>query len=120
MFDIGGWELLLVAVVAVMVIGPKELPATLRTLGRFMARLRSLSAGLRAQVDDMIREAELEDVRKAAETARTADFGRIVEDTVDPDRAMRDTLHETADAVNADAAAPDAPVAETPKAEPTK
>lgn len=102
MFDIGGWELALIAVVAVFVIGPKELPATLRTLGRFMARLRSLSAGFRAQVDEMIREAELDDLRKAANAARTADFGRIVEDTVDPDRAMRDALDQTARAVNAE------------------
>jgi sec-independent protein translocase protein TatB len=121
MFDIGGWELVLIAVVAVLVIGPKELPATLRTLGRVVARLRSLSAGLRAQVDELIREAELDDVRKAAEAARTADFGRIVEDAIDPDRAVRDTLHDTAAAVNADAAKPDATAApETPQAEPPK
>ncbi len=117
MFDIGGWELALVAVVAVFVIGPKELPATLRTLGRFMARLRALSAGFRAQVDEMIREAELDDLRKAADAARTADFGRIVEDTVDPDRAMRDALDQTARAVNADVSpAGSPPPAPTPDA----
>ncbi len=112
MFDIGGWELLLVAVVAVFVIGPKELPATLRTLGRFMARLRSLSAGLRAQVDDMICEAELDDLRKATKAATSANFGTIVEDAVDPDHAMRDSLNRAAEAVNADSPAdvpPDAP-----------
>lgn len=92
MFDIGGWELALIVIVAVFVIGPNELPATLRTLGRVIGRLRSLSMGFRNQLDEMIREAELDDLRKAAEAARSADFGRIVEDTVDPDHAMRDSL----------------------------
>ncbi|WP_337995463.1 Sec-independent protein translocase protein TatB [Oleispirillum naphthae] len=92
MFDIGGWELALVVVVAVFVIGPNELPATLRTLGRVIGRLRALSAGFRNQLDEMIREAELDDLRKAADAARSADFGRIVEDAVDPDRVMRDSL----------------------------
>ena len=60
MFDIGGWELALIVVVAVFVIGPKELPATLRTFGRVMARVRSLTTSFRMHVDEMIREAELD------------------------------------------------------------
>lgn len=102
MFDIGGWELALIVVVAVFVIGPKELPATLRTFGRVMARVRSLTTSFRIHVDDMIREAELEDLRKAADAARRKDFGRIVEDAVDPDREIRATLDEAADAARLD------------------
>lgn len=124
MFDIGGWELALIVVVAVFVIGPKELPATLRTFGRMMAKVRSLTTSFRLQVDDMIREAELEDLRKAAEAARSRDYGKIVEDAMDPDRTMRDALDGVADAARIDPSpqevAPPAdtpPVAETPPTE---
>jgi sec-independent protein translocase protein TatB len=102
MFDIGGWELALIVVIAVFVIGPKELPATLRTFGRVMARVRSLTTSFRLHVDDMIREAELEDLRKAADAARRKDFGRIVEDAVDPDREVRAAFDEAADAARLD------------------
>lgn len=102
MFDIGGWELALIVVIAVFVIGPKELPATLRTFGRVMARVRSLTTSFRLHVDDMIREAELEDLRKAADAARRKDFGRIVEDAVDPDREVRAAFDAAADAARLD------------------
>ncbi len=117
MFDIGGWELALIVVVAVFVIGPKELPATLRTFGRVMARVRSLTTSFRMHVDEMIREAELDDLRKAAEAARHRDFGRIVEDAVDPDHVMRESLNEAADATRLDPKPLDAdaePPADTP------
>lgn len=120
MFDIGGWELALIVVVAVFVIGPKELPATLRTIGRMMAKVRSLTTSFRLQVDDMIREAELEDLRKAADAARSRDYGKIVEDAVDPDRTMRDALDGVADTVRAEPRPVEtevAPPADTPPAE---
>lgn len=117
MFDIGGWELALIVVIAVFVIGPKELPATLRTFGRVMARVRSLTTSFRLHVDDMIREAELEDLRKAADAARRKDFGRIVEDAVDPDREVRAAFDAAADAARLDPQPLDsevAPPADTP------
>lgn len=102
MFDIGGWELAVIVVVAVFVIGPKDLPAALRTFGRVMGRVRSLTTSFRLHVDEMIRDAELEDLRKAAEAARTKNFGKIVEDAVDPDHVMRESFDEAADATRLD------------------
>jgi sec-independent protein translocase protein TatB len=102
MFDIGGWELAVIVVVAVFVIGPKDLPAALRTFGRVMGRVRSLTTSFRLHVDEMIRDAELEDLRKAADAARSKNFGKIVEDAVDPDHLMRDSLNEAADATRLD------------------
>ena len=64
MFDIGADELLLTAVVAVVVIGPKDLPRALRTLGRWVAKMRRMSNAFRAGIENVIREAELEEMEK--------------------------------------------------------
>ncbi|RDC59312.1 Sec-independent protein translocase protein TatB [Alteripontixanthobacter maritimus] len=62
MFDIGAFELLLVVVVAILVIGPKDMPAALRTAGRWIGKVRRVSNHFRSGIDTMIREAELEDM----------------------------------------------------------
>ncbi len=68
MFDIGATELLLIVIIAVVVIGPKDLPAALRAAGRWMGKIRRVSGHFRAGVDAMIRDAEMEDMeRKWAE-----------------------------------------------------
>lgn len=64
MFDIGAQELLVIAVVAVLVIGPKDMPLALRTAGRWMGKMRRISGHFRAGIDTMIREAEMEEMEK--------------------------------------------------------
>jgi sec-independent protein translocase protein TatB len=64
MFDIGASELLLIAVVAIVAIGPKDLPLALRTAGRWIAKVRKVSGHFRSGVETMIREAELEELEK--------------------------------------------------------
>ncbi|MXO72758.1 Sec-independent protein translocase protein TatB [Alteraurantiacibacter buctensis] len=64
MFDIGASELLMIAVVAIVVIGPKDMPAALRTAGRWIAKARKMSSHFRTGLDAMIREAEMEDLEK--------------------------------------------------------
>jgi sec-independent protein translocase protein TatB len=64
MFDIGADELLLTAVVAIVVIGPKDLPRALRTLGRWTAKMRRMSNAFRSGIENVIREAELEEMEK--------------------------------------------------------
>jgi sec-independent protein translocase protein TatB len=64
MFDIGAGELLLIVIVAVVVIGPKDMPLALRTAGRWIARVRRVSNHFRAGVEAMIREAEMEEMEK--------------------------------------------------------
>jgi sec-independent protein translocase protein TatB len=64
MFGIDSSELLLIAVVALVVIGPKELPGLLRTWGRWMAQMRGMAAEFRGHVDEMVRQSELDEVRK--------------------------------------------------------
>lgn len=64
MFDIAPSELLLVAVVALLVIGPKDLPLALRTGGRWLGKVRRMSSHFRSGVETMIREAELAEIEK--------------------------------------------------------
>ena len=64
MFDIGASELLLTAIVAIVVIGPKDLPLALRTAGRWIGKVRRVSGHFRTGIETMIREAELEEMEK--------------------------------------------------------
>jgi sec-independent protein translocase protein TatB len=63
-------ELLIAAVVALIVVGPKDLPILLRRLGQFMAKLRGMAAEFRASFDEMARQSELDELRKEVEALR--------------------------------------------------
>ena len=64
MFDIGAAELLVVVVVAILVIGPKDMPAAMRTAGRWIGKLRRMSAHFRSGIDEMVRQAEIEEMEE--------------------------------------------------------
>jgi sec-independent protein translocase protein TatB len=64
MFDVGAGELLVILIVAVVVIGPKDLPLAMRTAGRWIGKMRRISAHFRSGIDAMVREAELEEMEK--------------------------------------------------------
>jgi sec-independent protein translocase protein TatB len=64
MFDIGASEFLLVVIVAIVVIGPKDLPLALRTAGKWIGKIRRVSGHFRAGIETMIREAELEEMER--------------------------------------------------------
>lgn len=68
--DVGGTEILLIAAVALIVVGPKDLPMLLRKLGQFVARLRAMADDFRASFDEMARQSELDDLRKEVEAMR--------------------------------------------------
>src|SRR3954462_11312203 len=68
--DIGASELLVIAVVALIVVGPKDLPMLLRKLGPFMAKLRGMASEFRASFDEMARQSELDELRKEVEAMR--------------------------------------------------
>lgn len=68
--EVGGSELILIAVVALIVVGPKDLPLMLRKLGQFVAKLRGMAAEFRASFDEMARQSELDELRKEVEAMR--------------------------------------------------
>lgn len=97
MFDIGGPELLLIAVMALIVIGPKELPGAIRTVTHWIRKAKGLAAEFRSGLDEMVREAELNEVKD--EIRRSIDPGQIgysikddLRDSVDPDGNVKEAL----------------------------
>src|SRR3954471_10832954 len=66
-FDIGWSELVVIGVVALIAIGPKELPTVLRTLGQYMGKIKRMSAEFQSQFQDALREAELSDLKQHAQ-----------------------------------------------------
>jgi sec-independent protein translocase protein TatB len=72
MFDIGWSELAVIAVVALVVIGPKDLPKVLRTAGFWMRKVRSIASEFQSSIEQMAREAELDELRKQVEDANKA------------------------------------------------
>jgi sec-independent protein translocase protein TatB len=67
MFDIGWSELLVIGVVALIAIGPKELPGVLRMVGQWMGKIRRMASEFQGQFQEAMREAELADLKKEAE-----------------------------------------------------
>ncbi len=64
MLDLGASELLLIVVVAIVVIGPKDIPLAMRTAGRWIGKVRRVSNHFRAGLETMVREAEMEEMEK--------------------------------------------------------
>jgi sec-independent protein translocase protein TatB len=142
MFDIGGGELLVIGIVALVVIGPKELPGLLRTAGNAMGKVRRMAAEFRGQFDEAMREAEIDQAKKAFtdinDTAKSATTSFNPLDTIRNEiKAVKDEIKgspaDTATAlpdpvidlpppappVNIMAEAPPAPAAE-PEAKPRR
>jgi len=65
MFDIGWSELLVIGVVAIVVVGPKELPRLMRTFGHYTGKLRAMASDFQRQFEDAVRDSEIDEVRKA-------------------------------------------------------
>lgn len=120
MLDIGSSELLLIMVVAVVIIGPKDLPRALYKIGQVMGKARAMSRHFRSGVDAMIREVELEEMEKkwAAENRRIMaqhpspePLPEIAMDS-DDSASMRDSPEDNpAKIVDDSGPAPDAPLA---------
>src|SRR5215207_8295788 len=117
MFDLSWGEVMVIGAVALIVIGPKDLPKTLRTLGNMTAKVRRMASEFQSQFNDAMREAELDEIRKQVEGVNqsVADFNPI--------QTVRDELKgaiETpfAPAASDTLAAPAEPVALPPVPEP--
>lgn len=84
MFDIGATELLVIAIVAIIVIGPKDMPLALRTAGRWIGKIRRVSAHFRTGIDAMVREAEMEDMEKKWREQNARIMARHPEQEMEP------------------------------------
>lgn len=94
MLDVGWSEMLVVGLVALLVIGPKELPNALRTFSRWMKQARKLASEFQGGINDIIREADLEDAKKAVQSVRGLNVDRAIEKVVDPTGTMKKSFNE--------------------------
>jgi sec-independent protein translocase protein TatB len=89
MFDIGWTEITFILIVTIIVIGPKELPRVLRTVGQWIGKAKSMTSEFRGHVDDMIRDTELDEVKKQIDSAGSFDPNSTLEDAIDPDGEIK-------------------------------
>lgn len=92
MFDIGWVEMAVIAVLMIIVIGPKDLPKVLHTLGQWIGQARALARSFQDNLDDMVRESGLDDVRKEIESAVDYDIGGEITKTIDSDGKIAGAL----------------------------
>ena len=102
MFDVGWQEILVVGIVALIVVGPKELPTLLRTIGKYLGVIKRQASEFRAQFDEAMRESELDQLKKDVENikADAENTLRDVERTVDTEfGSMKRELDDTAQGI---------------------
>ena len=123
--DFGMSELLLIGVVALVFIGPKDLPKALRVAGFWVRKARTLSREFQSSVEQMIREAELDEMRQELKKATEIDLDKQFRETIDPTGSLAESLKPPELPKFSDADLPAAPVpeaqpqpaAETPETE---
>jgi len=112
MFDLGWGELMVVGVVALVVLGPKELPNALRTVSNLTKTARKLAGEFQSGINEIVREAELEDARKAAQSISKGSISKAIENVVDPTGEMKSAV--TGVEKDVKASAPISPVGPIP------
>ncbi len=97
MFDIGWTELLVIAVVASVVIGPKDRPRAMRTVGQFVGKMKRMARDFQGQFNEALREAELDDVKKSVqEIARLDPMADLKTEIAKSDASLKDDQGQTA------------------------
>lgn len=94
MFDLAWSEIAVIVVVAIVVIGPKDLPDTIRTVAKGIGKLRRMAGELQGHLDEVVREAKLEDVRDQIRDIRNFDIKGEIQRTVDKDGSLRSAFND--------------------------
>src|SRR5215813_2925017 len=115
LFDLSMSELLLIGAVALVVIGPKDLPRALRIAGYWVRKARTLSREFQSSVEQMIREAELDEMRQELKKATEIDLEKEFRQTIDPTGSLAESLKPPELPKFTDA---DLPAAPAPEAQP--
>ena len=92
MFDFAWSEMALIAVVALVAIGPKDMPVAIRAVTGWIKKARRMAAEFQTHVDEMVREADLSEIRSSINEIRNFDIRGEIERTVDPDGSIRSTF----------------------------
>lgn len=94
MLDIGWQELFIVAVIAIVVIGPKELPRAVKTVARLLRKARGMAREFQDGIDDLVREAELDDLKKEITDGSPTSIAKHIENTIDPGGDLKDAVRD--------------------------
>ena len=118
MLDIGSWEFLIVIVIALLVVGPKELPGLVRTVSQWVRRARELAREFQGGLEDIAREAELDKVKDSIQTELDPDgvvntIKRDIEDEIEDEWLGDDSVFDIEDAERAVEAEAEADSSET-------
>ena len=92
LFDFGWSEILLIGTVALVFIGPKDLPKAMRVAGYWVRKARTLSREFQSSIDQMIREAELDEMRQDLKKAAEFDINKEFHNTIDPTGSLSESL----------------------------
>jgi sec-independent protein translocase protein TatB len=92
MFDLAWSELGMIAAVALILIGPKDMPVAIRTITDMIKKARRMASEFQTHVDEMMREANLGEVRDQISAIRNFDVRSEIERHIDPDRSLRDSF----------------------------
>jgi sec-independent protein translocase protein TatB len=100
MFDIGGWEFLIIGIVAIVIIGPKDLPGLIRSVVGWVRKARELAREFQSGIDDLAQEVELEKIgdefRDGVGLGETGDIGNTIHqeiiNAIDPDGDVTDAF----------------------------
>lgn len=91
---------MVVAVLAIIVIGPKDLPKALRTVGQWVGKARRMAREFQGSIDEMVRESELDEVRSTIQQARSFDVKGQIEKSIDPDGDLRSTVSDVENSIS--------------------
>ena len=128
MFDVGWQELLIIGLVAIVVIGPKDLPRVLRTVTLGIRKVRGMARDFQDGLEELARDADLQELRKEIEDGVGGDLQDELESIGDPARDIEESVREIGDTLNepetpkvssapAETAPAETAAAETPAAE---
>ncbi len=121
MLDVGWTEMLVIAIVMIVVVGPKDLPNMLRTMGRMTAKLRGMAGDFQRQFNEALKEAELDDVKKSVDALRDLNPMSQIRKQLNPfEQAASDVRSGLDDVMKPKPAAPAVEGDEAQPAEPLK
>ncbi len=114
MLDVGWTELVVIAIVLIIVVGPKDLPPMLRTFGKMMTKMRGMANDFRQQFDEALKEADLDDVRKTLSDAQKLNPANTIREAMNPLRQMGNDIKADLQKATAADTTPKAPDAVPP------
>jgi sec-independent protein translocase protein TatB len=94
MLDVGWQELFVIAVITIIVVGPREIPRVLRTVTMWVRKIKDMARDFQSSIDDIAREADLDDIKKQLAEAKDFDFEQEFENAIDPSGEVTNAIHD--------------------------